>query len=268
MSKKAVPDAWEDDWESLADVYKITETEEPKPNKKLSKAERKAQHAELNRKIWESAENPEPLLFLQARNDVPLQSAFKPGVTLLSRKPPPQVLSRSTTSGIAGLTLEDDDDNSEEERRKKKEEYAAERKAKLQREREEKERRYAEVRQRLFGTPTSTSEDNSDRASASPNRQGRGKGKGRGGRESQPRSSNEQSPAESMNSNSRRQLYDPTYSAKPNSVYVQRQESGNNRPSTSKQPSQVIREPRGPEVSGRGGNGFASRGGRNGPAVS
>lgn len=57
MSKKnAVPDAWEDDWESQADkadaVAAPAKAEEPV---KISKAERLAQHAETNKKIWESA---------------------------------------------------------------------------------------------------------------------------------------------------------------------------------------------------------------------
>lgn len=67
--KGALADAWDDDWESLADVlflYMLAEMgtdnaqkEEvkPEPTKpvKLSKAERRAQHAQLNREIWESA---------------------------------------------------------------------------------------------------------------------------------------------------------------------------------------------------------------------
>lgn len=53
-----VPDAWEDDdWESQADRAAVEgpshEPEPPAP--RLSKAERLAQHAELNRKLWESA---------------------------------------------------------------------------------------------------------------------------------------------------------------------------------------------------------------------
>ena len=62
MVKKAaskVPDAWEDDdWETQADraAAEGTKDEEPEePAPRLTKAERRAQHAELNRKIWESA---------------------------------------------------------------------------------------------------------------------------------------------------------------------------------------------------------------------
>ena len=67
--KGAVADAWDDDWESLADVQSsslqttilahIGQKEEVKPEVakpiKLSKAERRAQHAQFNREIWESA---------------------------------------------------------------------------------------------------------------------------------------------------------------------------------------------------------------------
>ena len=67
--KGAVANAWDDDWESLADVQYsclhitaftyIRQKEEVKPEVakpvKLSKAERRAQHAQFNREIWESA---------------------------------------------------------------------------------------------------------------------------------------------------------------------------------------------------------------------
>jgi hypothetical protein len=58
MTKKSqaqVPDAWEDDWESQADKA-VTNPPAPEPAPApLSKRERLAQHAELNRKIWEAA---------------------------------------------------------------------------------------------------------------------------------------------------------------------------------------------------------------------
>lgn len=49
-----VPDAWEDDWETQADNM-ANEPDQPAPQAPLSKAERLAQHAEQNRKLWESA---------------------------------------------------------------------------------------------------------------------------------------------------------------------------------------------------------------------
>ncbi|KAF2002851.1 hypothetical protein P154DRAFT_430223 [Amniculicola lignicola CBS 123094] len=260
MSQKAVPDAWEDDWESLADKPDEKKLEEALPiPANISKAERRARHAELNRQIWESAENPstEPMLFLEARDNVPLKDSFKPNVTVLSRRPTPQVLSRNDpAAGMVGLKLDDDD--SEEERRKQNEASFAERKARAVQERAEKERRYAEARERLFGSPAASSDDSPNLAS--PNKRTRGKGRGRGGRESQPRSSNEQSPARPSNSN-RQQLYDPTYAPKPNSVYIQRRDASGSRPGTPNDMQQPIREPRGPQAIGRGGKGFAPRGG-------
>jgi hypothetical protein len=78
MSKKgAIPDAWDDDWERLADVssstYMLTRTrtemanarhaqtttktspEEGSKDVKLSKADRKALHAQANKQLWEAA---------------------------------------------------------------------------------------------------------------------------------------------------------------------------------------------------------------------
>lgn len=71
-NKASVPDAWDDDWETQADVsfYRYAvwprgltnmqkqAAEPPSPPKqevKLTKAERKAKHEETNRQIWEDA---------------------------------------------------------------------------------------------------------------------------------------------------------------------------------------------------------------------
>jgi hypothetical protein len=49
-----VPDAWDDDWEAQADRLDRKEPQAvPQPN--LSRQERMQQHAEANRKLWESA---------------------------------------------------------------------------------------------------------------------------------------------------------------------------------------------------------------------
>ena len=58
MSKRpAIPDAWDDDWESQADkadqTAAVAKVEEQQV--KISKAERLAKHAETNKKIWDSA---------------------------------------------------------------------------------------------------------------------------------------------------------------------------------------------------------------------
>ena len=54
MAHKKVPDAWEDDWETQADKA-VQEEEAPAPQPPKTKAERLAEHRELNRQIWEAA---------------------------------------------------------------------------------------------------------------------------------------------------------------------------------------------------------------------
>lgn len=173
---------------------------------------------------------------------------------MLARKPTPQVLSRN----MAGVSLEDDD--SEEERRKKAATDFEERKARAQKERAEKERKYAEARERIFGSPAASATE--DSRSNSPSKATRGKGKGRGGRDSQPRSSNEQSPARATAP--ARQLFDPTYAPKPGSVYIQRKEAGTSRPATPNGLEKPVRQPQGPARGG--GRGFGARGGLAGQA--
>jgi len=56
MLKKSVPDAWDDDWETLADKEGQAEEVKPEPPEApLTKAERLAKHAESNKKLWDSA---------------------------------------------------------------------------------------------------------------------------------------------------------------------------------------------------------------------
>lgn len=57
MANKIVPDAWEDDWETQADKS-LQEEDIPAPQAHThtkTKAERLAEHRELNRQIWEAA---------------------------------------------------------------------------------------------------------------------------------------------------------------------------------------------------------------------
>lgn len=140
---------------------------------------------------------------------------------------------------MAGPNLADDDD-SEEERRKKAEVDFEERKARAQGERAEKERKYAEARERIFGS-SAVSEDS---RSSSPSKATRGKGKARGGRENQPRSSNEQSPARAAAP--AKPLYEPLYTLKPGSVFLQRKEANESRSSTPGGLEKPIRQPEGP----------------------
>jgi hypothetical protein len=58
MSKKAdIPDAWDDDdWNTKADqADAAAEAAKAEEQVKLTKAQRQAQHAEANKKIWQSA---------------------------------------------------------------------------------------------------------------------------------------------------------------------------------------------------------------------
>ncbi|KAF4215713.1 hypothetical protein CNMCM6805_003270 [Aspergillus fumigatiaffinis] len=265
------PDAWEDDWEKQAD--KLADDPTPPPEKKVSskvtKAQRRAQQAEFNRQLWAEAESPQTFHYVEARSDVPLKQDFKPAVTVLSRTP--QLMTRqSSSSGVSSATagisrlglatndsLEDSDDD-----QKRPEPTPEERHAIALKNLEEKQRKYEEVRERLFGSPSATTSGASSPRSATPPRQfeGRGKGKSRGNG----RDNNRDKRDSSASSTKSKQLFDPGYSSKPNSAYVQkkeRQQAGervlNDQPQSPRQP---IRSPRGPDASGRGGFRAGQRG--------
>lgn len=170
-------------------------------------------------------EQPETFHFLEAKSNVPLKQEFKPAVTLLSRKP--QVASRPLESpalesatariGQLGLNPENDFDDSEENN-DRPEPSPEERQAMALRNREEKQRKYEEVRERLFGSPSAPTSGSSSR-SATPPKDGRGKGKSRsGGRNNR---NGRDSSAASGNS---RQLYDPGQNPNSAAVYLQREE--------------------------------------------
>ncbi|RHZ74626.1 hypothetical protein CDV55_102815 [Aspergillus turcosus] len=258
------PDAWEDDWESQADKL-LADDSTPPPEKKVSskvtKAQRRAQQAEFNRQLWAEAESPQTFHYLEARSDVPLKQDFKPAVTVLSRTP--QLMTRQSSSGVSSATagisrlglatndsLEDSDDD-----QKRPEPTPEERHAIALKNLEEKQRKYEEVRERLFGSPSATTSGASSPRSATPPRQfdGRGKGRSRGNG----RDNNRDKRDSSASSAKSKQLFDPGYSSKPNSTYVQKKEKQqagervlNDQPQSPRQP---IRSPRGPDASGRGG---------------
>ncbi|KAH8789313.1 hypothetical protein BGZ57DRAFT_730400, partial [Hyaloscypha finlandica] len=180
MSKKsAVPDAWDDDWESQADkADAVAAAAKADEEVKISKAERLAKHAETNRKLWESAEEPETFHFLTARDNVPLKSEFKPALKVLSRKPAPKVVQRvDPVTGLAKMTLEDEDDEGEQQRDQPSPE---ELRLKAQREREEKQRRYDEARARILGTPSGTSSPGATTPPTEESKPSRSRGRGRG----------------------------------------------------------------------------------------
>ncbi|KAJ3948203.1 uncharacterized protein N0V96_002446 [Colletotrichum fioriniae] len=225
-----VPDAWEDDdWESAADKIDAQPTEvQPELQVPMTKAERLAQHAEQNRKLWESADSPTPtpMTFLEAQPSVPLATGFKPQVKVLSRKPAPRTIARRdpVTGLLSHLSLADDD--ADDQHAEKKPQLTPEEiRAKQQRELEEKQRRSDAVRAE------------SGRELYDPGYAPRG-GFGmqkRGGGDG------------------------------PNTYNTYNPHSGRSTPrDIEDQPKQAIRAPRGPDGTGRGGFGFAKRGTKEG----
>ncbi|RFU36012.1 hypothetical protein B7463_g401, partial [Scytalidium lignicola] len=260
MSKKTtIPDAWDDDWEAQADKSEVTEAVKAERQVNLSKAERLAKHAELNRKIWESAEEPETFHYLAAHDTVPLKTEFKPALKVLSRKPTGNKISRiDPVTGLSKLVLEDEADEDDEER--KAQPTPEELRLKAQRDREEKQRRYDEARARILGTPSGSSSP----GNVTPPRgsedgkssRGRGRGRGRGDR-----GDRSDSRRQDIRSDSK-ELFDPNYSPRSGSVAIQKRsdEATRSGRSTPRDEEQVIRSPKGPDASGRSGFGFANRG--------
>ncbi|KAI1339105.1 hypothetical protein F5Y15DRAFT_94074 [Xylariaceae sp. FL0016] len=285
MIKKAT-DAWEDDdWEVQADRAAADPEPEPEPASQapLSKAERMAQHAEANKKLWETAEAPPQFHVLASQQSTPIPSTsdFKPAVTVLARKPKgPQMITKRDPLTGAVRQLRLDDEDSDEERRRAKQLSPEEIRAKQLREREEKQRRYDEARARLgIGEPsggtsnpssgTSTPGNVTPPRSSDGGRGSRGRGRGRGGhRHNESRGDRESSsgprPGSQAGGNPR-ELYDSNYLPRPGPPFERRgggtggaSLSGR---STPREDDQVIRAPRGPDGTGRG---FAKRGARGG----
>ncbi|KAI0204751.1 hypothetical protein F4808DRAFT_309267 [Astrocystis sublimbata] len=280
--RTVVPDAWDDDdWQVKADR---APTNAPEPDTAsqppMTKAQRQAQHAELNKRLWQSAEAPpEPFHYLAARSEPPLTTEFKPAVKVLSRKPAPQMITKRDplTGAISQLRVDDEDDD---EGKNKIQLTPEEIRAKQQREREEKQRRYEEVRAKIFGTaPAGSGSGNASnpssgtstpgnatppKSSAGDGRGPRGRGRGRGGHrynDSRGDSGNGQRPGSQSGPNAR-DLYDAAYSPKPGSSIERR---GGGAPvsgrSTPRDDDLVIRSPRGPDGNNRG---FAKRGAKAG----
>jgi hypothetical protein len=192
-------------------------------------------------------EGPDEPYYVQSRDIVPLRSDLKPAVKVLSRKPAPTLIARKDPiSGLERLTVEDDEDD-EENASKPKPLTMEERQAKAAKEREEKQRKYEEVRERLFGTSNPPS-GTSTPGSLTPPKGGRAKGRG-SAKDGRPTSST---------GNKGRQLYDPTYSAKPGSSSAPKFDTGQHHSRSGD--DLVTRQPKAPDGSGRGGYGFATRG--------
>lgn len=192
---------------------------------------------------------------------------------LLSRKPAPKtVMRKDPLTGLEQLTLQDDDDDDEDDA-KKHQPTPEEIRLRQQKELEEKQRRYEEARAKIFGgsNPSSgqSTPGNVTPPRSSDGRPGqRGRGRGRGGHRVDNKQDNHrqdtagrrQQPASQAGT---RELFDPNYSTKPGFNIQKRgaESSNSSRPSSSREEDQVIRAPRGPDGSGRGGFGFARRGG-------
>ena len=165
---------------------------------------------------------------------MPLKEEFKPPLQVLSRKPTKLA---NAADGLGQLSIEDDDDDDLSQRSTLTPE---ERMKKTQKEREEKQKAYEERRRELFGKNEKTSLPASRRDGSSRNHSRANRG-------------NESRPS-SAASNQNRQLYDPNESAKPDNLRPQRKDPTMN-------DTQPMREPKAPDGSGRGGFGFAPRGG-------
>jgi hypothetical protein len=190
---------------------------------------------------------------------------------------------RDPVTGLSQLTLADDDDDDENQ---KPQLTPEEIRAKQQREREEKQRRYDEARAKIFGTSTTTNTNSGSKSGASSGastpgtvtppigagtrdsgggRGGRGRGRGRG-RNTENRGEYGRTVNQSTGG---RELYDPNYSPKPGSSTERRggysgSNTGGGAPlhgyTMPRDEDQVIRAPRGPDGSGKGGFGFTRRG--------
>ncbi|TGJ84118.1 hypothetical protein E0Z10_g4657 [Xylaria hypoxylon] len=278
-----VPDAWDDDeWEAKADQ---AATADPKPDAvsqvPMTKAERLARHAESNKRLWQSAETPsEPFHFLAARSEPPLTTEFKPAVKVLSRKPAPKMITKRDplTGALSQLKIDDEDSDDEKNKIQLSPEEI---RAKHQREREEKQRRYEEVRAKIFGTNpaasgsgngsnpssgTSTPGNSTPPRSSADGRGSRGRGRGRGGgghrhNDTRADSGSSQRPGSQSGPNAR-DLYDPNYLPKPG-FPPDRRSGGTpvSGRSVVREEDQVIRSPRGPDGNSRG---FAKRGAKAG----
>lgn len=161
---------------------------------------------------------------------------------VLSRKPIKAKVGADPSSGIGQLLIDDDDDDDEEAGKNNM--TLEERQAKAQREREEKRKAYDERRRQLFGQD----EEISSAPTSAVKKSGASRTQSRAKEEIESRPS-------SSASNTNRQLYDPNESIKPDNLRIQKKEATPNE-------IQPIREPKGPDASGRGGFGFAPRGGR------
>lgn len=224
--------------ERVSDIFR--QRPEPKqpeiPAARLSKAEKRAQHQQLQKELWASAENPGRNLWLESQGAVPLKQEPKQPMMLLSRKP-------AAKNGV-------DDDDSEEEARKKNEASFEERKRRAAIEREEKVKKYAEARERIMGSSNPATPNNNSRESSQGRDNRKPRGKQHSNMNSRPASAS-QSPARQLSGNA--QVFDPED--------MGRRLTPRREMTSTPREGEPARQPRGPDSSGRGGFGFAGRGG-------
>lgn len=177
---------------------------------------------------------------------------------LLARKPAPP---RDPAANLAGLSLKDEEEDEEAAVRRHQVEAEA-RMREGQRLLGEKQRAYEEARRRIFG------EEKEDEGRQAGRGSGRGRGRGargRGrGRGNDARGSDTSRSATSSRSGTpsgaTREQHRPTSSPKPSLLQKQDGTQGRRGPARDDGQAPAIREPRGPDGSGRGGFGFARRG--------
>ncbi|KAL8787154.1 MAG: hypothetical protein Q9213_002370 [Squamulea squamosa] len=250
-----VPDAWDDDWVQKTDTPTTVTEPTPKPAK-VSKAERRAKQAEFNRQLWEDAGAQNQNFFLNSRTEVPLKSDFQPAMQVLSRQPAKLTTTSNLVAGLGQLSVDDEDDD-EEDDAKTRTLTAEERQLKAQKEREEKQRKYDAARERILGN--SSAPVGKPSGTTTPPR-GKINGGSRGPSRNRTAVEGRNLTSSGPGSGSARQLYDPNYTAKPDSQYVQKNNSPSGSGRSTPVQQQHIRNPRGPDGSGRGGFGFAPRG--------
>lgn len=174
------------------------------------------------------------------------------------------IAKKDPVTGMSQMTL--DDDNEGADAKKEVQLSPEEIRAKQRRDREEKQRRYEEARAKIFGESAPSSGASSPGAVTPPRSDGpRGRGRGRGGRGNNSSRQFDNQRQDNQRQNNQpapgRELYDPNYSAKPESPQSRGTEGdGPSRTLTPRNEGQAIRAPRGPDGSGRGGFGFARRG--------
>lgn len=154
-------------------------------------------------------------------------------------------------TGLEKLVLDDDeDDGSQNKIQLSPEELRLE----AQRALEEKQKKYAEVRARIMGstsgtsTPGATTPPTMDEARSSSRTKNRSRGGGQ---------------QENRRTGVNKELFDPNYTPKPGSG-TQNRNADDHEPgrTTPREQEQILRNPRGPDGSGRGGFGFVRRGGK------